>query len=65
MLVYAEPRSWKGRANLGQRSLAALRKQVEPVEATALGRFLPAWQGVGSTARGVGRLIEVADTRHV
>jgi len=44
---------------LRQRSLAALRKQVEPVEATALGRFLPAWQGVGSTARGVGRLIEV------
>src|SRR5207302_10271223 len=44
---------------LRQRSLAALRKQVEPVEATALGRFLPSWQGVGSQARGVGRLIEV------
>src|SRR5207248_1806791 len=44
---------------LRQRSLAALRKQVEPVEATALGRFLPAWQGVGTSARGIGRLIEV------
>ena len=44
---------------LRQRSLAALRKQVEPVEATELGRFLPAWQGVGSSARGIGRLVEV------
>jgi ATP-dependent Lhr-like helicase len=44
---------------LRQRSLAALRKQVEPVDAMALGRFLPAWQGVGSSARGLGRLIEV------
>ncbi|MCU1448222.1 MAG: putative ATP-dependent helicase [Acidimicrobiales bacterium] len=44
---------------LRQRSLAALRKQVEPVEPEALGRFLPAWQGVGSQARGVGRLVEV------
>src|SRR5207249_5162937 len=44
---------------LRQRSLAALRKQVEPVEPEALGRFLPAWQGVGSQARGIGRLVEV------
>jgi len=44
---------------LRQRSLAALRKQVEPVDATALGRFLPSWHGVGSPARGLGRLIEV------
>jgi ATP-dependent Lhr-like helicase len=44
---------------LRQRSLAALRKQVEPVDPAALGRFLPAWQGVGSQARGIGRLIEV------
>jgi ATP-dependent Lhr-like helicase len=27
------------------RSLAVLRKEVEPVEAPVLGRFLPAWQG--------------------
>ncbi|MBV8234723.1 MAG: DEAD/DEAH box helicase, partial [Acidimicrobiia bacterium] len=44
---------------LRQRSLAALRKQVEPVDAAALARFLPAWQGVGSSSRGVGRVVEV------
>lgn len=31
---------------LRRRSLAALRKEVEPVEQSALGRFLPAWQHV-------------------
>ncbi len=31
---------------LRRRSLAALRKEVEPVEQPALGRFLPAWQHV-------------------
>ncbi|MEJ7741109.1 MAG: hypothetical protein WKF73_00360 [Nocardioidaceae bacterium] len=31
-----------------RRSLAAARKEVEPVEPSALGRFLPAWQNVGS-----------------
>ncbi|HUP85956.1 MAG TPA: DEAD/DEAH box helicase [Acidimicrobiales bacterium] len=49
---------------LRQRSLAALRREVEPVEAEVLGRFLPAWQGVGSdpATRGHGgldRLFEV------
>jgi ATP-dependent Lhr-like helicase len=44
---------------LRQRSLAALRKEVEPAEAEALARFLPAWQGVGAEARGPDRLIEV------
>jgi len=41
---------------LRRRSLAALRKEVEPVEPAALGRFLPAWQNVsgrGSRLRGV------------
>ena len=32
------------------RSLAALRSQIEPVSASALGRFLPTWQGVGEHA---------------
>ena len=43
---------------LRRRSLAALRKEVEPVEPATLGRFLPVWQNVapvGST-RGSGRL---------
>ena len=43
---------------LRRRSLARLRREVEPVEPEALARFLPAWQGVGSTAGGLGRLIE-------
>ena len=44
---------------LRQRSLAALRREVEPVEAPVLARFLPEWQGVGSEARGIDRLVEV------
>ena len=43
---------------LRRRSLARLRREVEPVEPEALARFVPAWQGVGSPAGGVGRLIE-------
>ncbi|MGH8861335.1 MAG: DEAD/DEAH box helicase, partial [Jatrophihabitantaceae bacterium] len=31
-----------------RRSLAALRKEVEPVPAAALARFIPAWQGIGA-----------------
>ncbi|MGH3460500.1 MAG: ATP-dependent helicase [Kribbellaceae bacterium] len=42
---------------LRRRSLAALRKEVEPVEQTALARFLPAWQGVtGKPSRSYGDL---------
>ena len=33
-----------------RRSLAALRKEVEPVPPEALARFVPAWQGVGARA---------------
>ncbi|HVM09967.1 MAG TPA: DEAD/DEAH box helicase [Acidimicrobiales bacterium] len=44
---------------LRQRSLAALRKEVEPAEVDALVRFLPAWQGVRSEASGLDRLYEV------
>ena len=36
---------------LKRRSLAMLRREIEAVEQTALGRFLPAWQGVGRTGR--------------
>ena len=35
---------------LRRRSLAALRQEVEPVPAAALGRFLPGWQGVGAAS---------------
>jgi ATP-dependent Lhr-like helicase len=34
---------------LRRRSLARLRKEVEPVEQVVLARFLPAWQGVAPT----------------
>jgi ATP-dependent helicase Lhr and Lhr-like helicase len=48
---------------LKRRSLAALRAEVEPVDAAALGRFLPAWQHVRSASgaphrRGIDALAE-------
>lgn len=46
---------------LRARSLAALRSEVEPVERSALGRFLPAWQNVGGTLRGIDGLVQVID----
>ncbi len=45
--------------SLRRRSLARLRREIEPVPAEALGRFLPAWQGIGSQAGGLDRLLEV------
>ncbi len=42
---------------LRRRSLARLRKEVEPVDAPTLGRFLPAWHGIGAGRRGVDALI--------
>ncbi len=44
---------------LRRRSLAALRREVEPVGPDALARFLPAWQGVGLPRRGLDALVEV------
>jgi ATP-dependent Lhr-like helicase len=53
---------------LRRRSLAALRKEVEPVEPSTLGRFLPVWQNVhaagGSQAgrlRGIDGVAAVVD----
>ena len=43
---------------LRQRSLAALRKEVEPVEAATLGRFLPAWQGADRPSGASDALVE-------
>jgi ATP-dependent Lhr-like helicase len=40
-------------ALIKRRTLALLRKGVEPVEQVAFARFLAEWQGVGSGARGV------------
>ncbi|WP_253907919.1 helicase-related protein [Arthrobacter sp. H20] len=46
---------------LRRRSLAALRQEVEPVEPAAYGRFLPSWQHVGSTLRGLDGVATVVD----
>ena len=46
---------------LRSRSLAAARKQVEPVEPAALARFLPSWQGVGGASRGTDGVLAVVD----
>ncbi len=44
---------------LRRRSLAAFRREVEPVDPEALGRFLPAWHGIGQPARrGVDAVVE-------
>jgi ATP-dependent Lhr-like helicase len=43
---------------LKRRSLAALRRQVSPVDGAALARFLPEWHGIGSQRQGAERLLE-------
>jgi ATP-dependent Lhr-like helicase len=45
--------------SLRRRSLARLRREVEPVPGVALARFLPAWHGVGSEAGTPDRLLDV------
>ena len=48
--------------SLRRRSLAKLRKEVEPVPASALARFLPAWQGMGTAGgRGVDGLARAVE----
>ncbi len=42
---------------LKRRSLAKLRKQVEPVEPAALARFLTDWQGIARPRRGLNALL--------
>ncbi|MBK5223802.1 MAG: DEAD/DEAH box helicase [Acidimicrobiia bacterium] len=44
---------------LRRRSLAVLRNEIEPVDGSALARFLPLWQGVGAARRGLDALVEV------
>ena len=46
---------------LRSRSLAALRHEVEPVDTATLGRFLPAWQHIGSNLTGIDGLVQVID----
>jgi ATP-dependent Lhr-like helicase len=42
-------------------SLAALRHEVEPVDRATFARFLPAWQHVGGTLRGVDAVASVVE----
>jgi ATP-dependent Lhr-like helicase len=44
-----------------QRSLARLRQEVEPVEASALGRFLVGWHALGRPRRGLDGLLDVIE----
>ncbi|MCB9678467.1 MAG: DEAD/DEAH box helicase [Alphaproteobacteria bacterium] len=46
---------------LRRRSLAKLRREVEPVEGDVYARFLVGWHGIGSPRGGPGRLSEVLD----
>ena len=46
-------------ALLRRRSLARLRREIEPVEPAALARFLPRWHGMGAARGGIDRLAEV------
>ncbi|MDG4767089.1 ATP-dependent helicase [Solwaraspora sp. WMMD406] len=46
---------------LRRRSLAALRREIEPVPATTLARFLPHWQQIVRPGRGVDGVAEAVD----
>src|SRR5207248_8950764 len=46
---------------LRRRSLAALRHEIEPVDASTFARFLPAWQGVRRQRRGLDALVEAIE----
>ncbi|MEP3479566.1 MAG: DEAD/DEAH box helicase, partial [Fuerstiella sp.] len=46
---------------LKRRSLAALRKEVEPVEPDALARFLPDWHGITRPRKGLDGLLDVIE----
>jgi ATP-dependent Lhr-like helicase len=43
---------------LRRRSLAVLRREVEPVEQDAFGRFLPQWHGIPAERRGLEALVD-------
>jgi ATP-dependent Lhr-like helicase len=46
---------------LRRRSLARLRREIEPVDADALGRFLVAWHGIGAGRRGLEALLDAIE----
>jgi ATP-dependent Lhr-like helicase len=48
--------------SLRRRSLARLRRQIEPVEAPVLGRLITTWQGVTRRRAGLDALLDVVDS---
>ena len=48
-------------ALIKRRTLAALRKEVEPVEQIAYARFLPSWQGLGAGNRGTDAVLAAVE----
>jgi len=48
-------------ALIKRRTLAALRREVEPVEQVAFARFLPQWQGIGSGGRGTDAVLSTIE----
>ncbi|GIU88738.1 MAG: DEAD/DEAH box helicase [Acidimicrobiia bacterium] len=46
---------------LRRRSLAALRREVEPVDAPTYARFLAAWQGLAAPRRGLDALVDAIE----
>jgi ATP-dependent Lhr-like helicase len=46
---------------LRRRSLAALRREAEPVEQIALARFLPRWHGIGAEGTDMDRLLQCVE----
>jgi ATP-dependent Lhr-like helicase len=46
---------------LRRRSLAALRREVEPVDPDTFGRFLPGWHGIGQGRRGLDALVAAVE----
>ncbi|MGE0445569.1 MAG: DEAD/DEAH box helicase [Vicinamibacterales bacterium] len=47
--------------SLRRRSLARLRREIEPVDAEALGRFSVSWHGIGSGRRGLEALLDAVE----
>jgi ATP-dependent Lhr-like helicase len=47
--------------SLRRRSLARLRREIEPVDADALGRFAVAWHGLGSARQGLEALLDAIE----
>src|SRR5206468_1038224 len=47
--------------SLRSRSLARLRREIEPVDGDALGRFLLAWNGIGARRHGLDALLDAVE----